>query len=98
MEPICPAGLSKPYSCRLLALALASGSSGTPLDFRFSRRGDPAVLRELGQVLLNVCRVTPGGTIAFFPSHHYMEEAVARYVGFKCWATGMLGMPSVLPR
>ncbi|KAL6782475.1 XPD4 [Auxenochlorella protothecoides x Auxenochlorella symbiontica] len=70
---------------RLLALALASGSSGTPLDFRFSRRGDPAVLRELGQVLLNVCRVTPGGTIAFFPSHHYMEEAVASWKASGQW-------------
>lgn len=43
--------------CRLLALAVGSGPSGTTLDFRHASRGNPATIDELGRVVLNACQV-----------------------------------------
>ena len=44
---------------QLLCLALGKGPSGGSLDFAHRARGAPAAMDELGQLLLNVCRVVP---------------------------------------
>ena len=44
---------------RLLALALGRGPTGAALDLRHARRGQAAVLGEMGRLLLNICQAVP---------------------------------------
>jgi chromosome transmission fidelity protein 1 len=57
---------------------MGSGPSGTALDFRHSSRGSPGTVDELGRLVLNVCRVVPGGVVLFFPSFSYADQVHAR--------------------
>ncbi|GFY75105.1 hypothetical protein TNIN_61721 [Trichonephila inaurata madagascariensis] len=79
-----PAGVSLQrmslFSCghvippeNLLAIGLASGPCGNPLDFTFKNRMLPETIKELGSVLLNVSNVIRGGVVCFFPSYDYEE-------------------------
>lgn len=44
------------------------------LDLRHGSRSSPAVMEELGRVVLNVCGVVPDGVVLFVPSYSYEEE------------------------
>lgn len=45
-------------------------------EFSFQRRSDPALIRQLGLAVLNICTVVPDGVVVFFPSYGYLEEVV----------------------
>jgi chromosome transmission fidelity protein 1 len=45
-------------------------------EFSFQRRNDPAMIKQLGLVLLNLCTVVPDGVVAFFPSYAYLDQVV----------------------
>ena len=36
---------------------------------------------QVGRLLLGVCRVVPGGVVAFFPSFAYLEQLLAHWGG-----------------
>ncbi|ELU04301.1 hypothetical protein CAPTEDRAFT_175213 [Capitella teleta] len=63
---------------QLLPIALARGSSGTELDFTYQKRDQPQMMSELGRVIYNVCNLTPGGVVCFFPSYE-LERTVHAY-------------------
>ncbi|RFU29090.1 hypothetical protein B7463_g7225, partial [Scytalidium lignicola] len=63
----------------LVAWSLAKGPTGIEFEFNFKKRGDPAMLDELGRALLNICSVVPDGIVVFFPSYGYLETAVCRW-------------------
>ncbi|KAK7097155.1 ATP-dependent DNA helicase DDX11-like [Littorina saxatilis] len=63
----------------LLALTLAVGPTGVPLDFTYQARDSPRLLDELGRVLINVCSVVPGGVVIFFPSYDYEQRVSAHW-------------------
>ena len=44
----------------LLAMTLAKGPTGVDMEFTFKNRTDSRLINELGQMVLNVSRVTPG--------------------------------------
>jgi chromosome transmission fidelity protein 1 len=74
------------YSCdhivdpnRLLAMAIPSGPSGRPFDFRHPNRSNPSLIGDLGRALINVSNVTPGGIVVFFPSFSYCEEVMTAW-------------------
>ena len=80
------------YSCghvvggeRLLAVAVGSGPSGHPLDFRHGTRSHPATIDELGRLVVNACTASPGGVVVFFPSFAYIEEVVRRWTTSGGW-------------
>lgn len=54
------------------------GVSAPPdaFEFSFQKRGDRAMIRQLGLAILNICSVVPDGVVAFFPSYSYLEEVV----------------------
>ncbi|CAK7240795.1 MAG: ATP-dependent DNA helicase chl1 [Sporothrix thermara] len=61
----------------LCVWTLAGVKAGAPsFDFSFAKRSQPAVLRDLGTALLNLCTVVPDGVVVFFPSYGYLEEVV----------------------
>ncbi|KAK4124074.1 DNA repair helicase [Parathielavia appendiculata] len=72
-------------SSNLLAWTLVStkptppGSSTVPdaFEFSFQKRKDPAIIRQLGLTLLNICSVVPDGVVVFFPSYGYLDDVVA---------------------
>jgi Rad3-related DNA helicase len=35
------------------------------------------MLRDLGQAVVNVCRVVPDGVVLFFPSYAFMDAVVS---------------------
>lgn len=63
----------------LLPLALCAGPSGkVPLNFSFKNRSDPRIgpvlIKELGQLVLNLCNVCPDGMVVFLPSYDYEQK------------------------
>lgn len=64
---------------QLLAVSIGCGPSGLPLTLRHDSRHDPAVMDELGQLLLNVAVVVPEGIVVFVPSFSYLEQLVNRW-------------------
>jgi chromosome transmission fidelity protein 1 len=69
----------------VLPLALSRGPTGLELDFTFAARKAPAMMDELGRVLLNACAVCPKGAVCFLPSYDYEEAVAGRWA-----ATGLL--------
>ncbi|KAH6614677.1 helicase C-terminal domain-containing protein, partial [Chaetomium sp. MPI-SDFR-AT-0129] len=59
--------------------ATASDTTGGTFEFSFQRRKDPAMIQQLGLVLLNICSVVPDGVVVFFPSYGYLDEVVAAW-------------------
>lgn len=46
-------------------------------EFSFQKRSNKAMIKRLGQALLNICSVVPDGVVVFFPSYGYLDELVA---------------------
>ncbi|RYP18252.1 hypothetical protein DL765_004051 [Monosporascus sp. GIB2] len=49
---------------------------GMDFEFSFQKRGDGAMIRDLGVAILNICTVVPDGVVVFFPSYGYLDEVV----------------------
>lgn len=63
-----------------LGVVNANAASNTnAISSSFSLRGSPAVVRNYGNLVLEVSAVVPDGLVCFFPSYRYMEEAVAAW-------------------
>jgi len=43
---------------------------------KFDLRNDPAVVRNYGQLLIELSGVVPDGIVCFFPSYYYLEQIV----------------------
>lgn len=63
----------------LLPLVVTRGSDQTPLTTRFESRGDEAVIRNYGQLLLDMCRAVPDGVCCFFTSYMFMENVINQW-------------------
>ncbi|CAI5458628.1 unnamed protein product [Closterium sp. Yama58-4] len=90
--PSLPSARLRLFSCghivpgeSVLPLAIAKGPSGKSLEFTFQSRSDPAMITELGRLLVNVCSVAPGGIVVFFPSFAYLQEVLS------AWQAGTAG-------
>ncbi|KAJ6443587.1 metaphase-anaphase transition protein (Mlo2) [Purpureocillium lavendulum] len=64
-----------------LCVRVLSGTrqGAAPFEFSFQRRGDRALMAQLGLALLNVCAVVPDGVVVFFPSYGYLDEVVSAW-------------------
>ncbi len=56
--------------------SLNPGGSAADFEFSFQKRGDRAMIRNLGIAILNICAVVPDGVVVFFPSYGYLDEVV----------------------
>ncbi|KAJ1973187.1 ATP-dependent DNA helicase chl1 [Dimargaris verticillata] len=61
----------------LQVLAVTRGPSNRPFHFVAETRKEDKLCDELGQALLNLCRVVPGGMVCFFPSYAYLDRVHA---------------------
>ncbi|XP_046569042.1 ATP-dependent DNA helicase DDX11-like [Haliotis rubra] len=60
--------------CNILPMVVPSGPSDHILEFTYQNRDKPALLDELGRLVMNVCQVVPGGVVMFFPSYDYEKK------------------------
>ena len=56
-------------------LCVTKGPAGSLLEFKYAQQTDQRLLGELGQLILNLCSVVPGGMIVFFPSYSSLNLA-----------------------
>lgn len=63
----------------VLALSMGKGPSNRPLNFSFQHRESPALLDELGRILINLSMIIPNGMVVFFSSYAYEEFVCAHF-------------------
>ena len=65
-------------SC-LLPLIVTRGRDQVPISSKFESRMDPAVIRNFGELLIDVASTVPDGVCAFFTSYSYMEAVLSKW-------------------
>ncbi|KAG5518111.1 hypothetical protein PMAC_003297 [Pneumocystis sp. 'macacae'] len=63
----------------LCAMIISTGPSKKEFIFNYEKRNNDDILNELGNALINLCRVIPDGVICFFPSYDYLEEIIKKW-------------------
>ncbi len=65
-------------SC-LLPLIVTRGRDQVPISSKYESRMDPAVIRNFGELLIDVASAVPDGVCAFFTSYSYMEAVLSKW-------------------
>jgi len=60
----------------ILPLIVTRGSDQAPVSSQFSSRGDASVVRNYGELLIEVCATVPDGVVCFFTAYEAMERTV----------------------
>ncbi|KNE67703.1 DNA repair helicase (rad3) [Allomyces macrogynus ATCC 38327] len=60
-------------------LVITRGSDQVAISSKFEVRNDPAVVRNFGQILIDLAKMVPDGVVCFFPSYLYMESIVTMW-------------------
>lgn len=63
----------------LSPLIVTHGSDQVALSTKYQARDQEAVIRNYGQLLLELSAVVPDGLVCFFVSYYYMEQTVAKW-------------------
>jgi DNA excision repair protein ERCC-2 len=63
----------------LLPLVVTRGSDQIAISTRFELRKDTAVIRNYGQLLIDIAAATPDGICCFFTSYQYMEFVIGEW-------------------
>lgn len=71
--------VSMPRSRSVFPMIVTRGSDQLPMSSRFETRQDPSVIRNYGQLILELSQVTPDGMVVFFPSYRMMENLVTEW-------------------
>eukprot|EP00731_Ephydatia_muelleri_P027476 Em0019g349a len=69
--------LSRPCICPLV---VGRGNDQVAITSKFEARADAAVVRNYGNLLVDMSAVVPDGIACFFPSYEYMESVVTSWV------------------
>jgi DNA excision repair protein ERCC-2 len=60
-------------------LVITRGSDQLGVSTRYEDRGDMGVIRNYGNMLVDLCGVIPDGVVAFFTSYSYMESLICEW-------------------
>ncbi|KAG2221187.1 hypothetical protein INT45_000227 [Circinella minor] len=63
----------------MAVMSIDTGPSGKPFLFRYDNRKDEKLMDEVGQTIINLCNVIPGGVVCFFSSFTYLEQVYQRW-------------------
>ncbi|XP_063223266.1 general transcription and DNA repair factor IIH helicase subunit XPD [Bacillus rossius redtenbacheri] len=63
----------------LLPMIVSKGNDQVAISSRFETREDVAVVRNYGQLLVEVASAVPDGVVCFFTSYMYLESVVASW-------------------
>jgi len=58
-------------------MVVARGNDQVTISSKYEEREDPAVLRNYGNLLVELCGVVPDGVVCFFTSYGYLENVVS---------------------
>ncbi|KAI8647509.1 hypothetical protein BD408DRAFT_408059 [Parasitella parasitica] len=62
-----------------LPMVITRGSDQVAISSKFEVRNDPAVVRNFGQIMVEMSKIVPDGMVCFFPSYLYMESIVSMW-------------------
>ena len=60
---------------------IGKGVSGKTLTSTYNRRDNAEYISELGNTIISLAKVIPGGVLIFFPSYSVMENCIERWGG-----------------
>ncbi|CAI9741824.1 general transcription and DNA repair factor IIH helicase subunit XPD-like [Octopus vulgaris] len=63
----------------ILPIVVSKGNDQVAMSSKFETREDIAVIRNYGNLLVDLCRIVPDGIVGFFTSYSYMETIVASW-------------------
>lgn len=63
----------------LLPMIVSKGNDQVAISSKFETREDTAVIRNYGQLLVEVAKTVPDGIVCFFTSYLYLESVVASW-------------------
>jgi DNA excision repair protein ERCC-2 len=69
-----PMTLTRACVCPLI---VTRGSDQVAVSSKYELRNDPAVIRNFGNILVEMSSVVPDGVVCFFTSYSYMEQIVS---------------------
>lgn len=69
----------------LFCSIVPSGPRGVPFDFTYGKRGDTALLDDLGNAIANFAALIPHGIVVFVPSYKLLDEVLARWKETGTW-------------
>ncbi|EDV21730.1 uncharacterized protein TRIADDRAFT_30066 [Trichoplax adhaerens] len=72
------------YSQALVA-TLSEGINGVSLNASYRSAETFAFQDELGNIILEACRIIPGGILCFFPSYNLLDKVVKRWQNTDTW-------------
>ena len=58
---------------------VTKGNDQVAISSKFESREDPAVIRNYGNLLVDLVAVVPDGVVCFFTSYMYMENVVSSW-------------------
>ena len=67
------------YFFNILVQIVAKGNDQVAMTSRFESREDTAVIRNYGNLLVEVASCVPDGIVCFFTSYMYLETVVASW-------------------
>ena len=65
----------------ILPLVVTRGADQLAISTRYEDRGDIAVARNYGNLMVELCSIIPDGIVAFFTSYSYMENIISDWDG-----------------
>ncbi|CAG0893579.1 unnamed protein product, partial [Darwinula stevensoni] len=72
---------------QVFAGIIPKGPDGTLLSSSYENRKNPAYVGSLGQTILNVARVSPGGMLVFFPSYAALKSSMEAWQDKGTWSS-----------
>ncbi|GMT18353.1 hypothetical protein PFISCL1PPCAC_9650, partial [Pristionchus fissidentatus] len=79
-DPVVVASLTMTLARPCIApLIVSRGNDQVAITSRFESRADVAVIRNYGNLVLEVASIVPDGMVVFFTSYTYMEHVVATW-------------------
>ncbi|XP_037072582.1 general transcription and DNA repair factor IIH helicase subunit XPD-like [Pollicipes pollicipes] len=63
----------------ILPMIVTKGNDQVAISSKFESREDPAVIRNYGNLLVDMVTVVPDGVVCFFTSYMYMENVVSSW-------------------
>lgn len=64
---------------RLLVTTLSHGPNGTRLCATYQHQNTYTFQDEIGAVVVNACRLVPGGVLCFLPSYSLLDKLIQRW-------------------